>query len=285
MDINNILKILTNKPFNYTTNKKLIRNCLKSLMHNVADNNETNIISSAIKNKKELQNNLQKIIKIIKTYEIYFDKYENSIKITKKSFKHRIYSYENKKDREYIEILKIVGAMRTYSWCAQKHVLYMILIDLRPTIDIPIIKFGYSNQISTRLNELKTEYGEINLIAVKEIYGQAQEKKFHQMLKAKYPNLVFKYEKDKKKKTELYKLNNILIEEFGDYLRDEYELDDEIYNEYDTQYDIEYINKKIELEKLHDKTNTNKFKNKMKLIEANKNAKLEILNKKIELKN
>jgi prophage antirepressor-like protein len=102
---------------------------------------------------------------------------------------------------------------------AKRHVLYAVLLFIGTLDKKTIIKFGYSEDIATRMTSLPTEYGtEVCLLKIKEIHGQSDERHFHTLIKSKYANLICNATRCGKEKTELYYFNRVLMEEFEDYM-------------------------------------------------------------------
>jgi len=134
---------------------------------------------------------------------------------------YKIYSYDNDDDVLYAKSLVINGNKISLSKYIKKHVLYSFLMPIKDDENRIIIKFGYSEDILDRIESLRTEYKtQVFLIGIKIINGKRDEKLFHNVLKSKYPELIYPYKIGTKEKTELYGLNEILINEFDQYLND-----------------------------------------------------------------
>src|ERR1700733_12829443 len=140
---------------------------------------------------------------------------------------HHICSYLNPIDLEYLEMLIIEGSKIPISRYIKKHTLYGFVIPLKTEHNDIIIKFGYSEDIIKRIITLRNEYkSDIFLIKLKQITGQNGEETFHSALKTKYPHLVEKQLIDEKEKTELYKLSDIMINCFDQYMNNEIPADE-----------------------------------------------------------
>ena len=140
---------------------------------------------------------------------------------------HHICSYLNPIDLEYLEMLIIEGSKIPISRYIKKHTLYGFVIPLKTEHNDIIIKFGYSEDIIKRIITLRNEYkSDIFLIKLKQITGQNDEETFHSALKTKYPHLVEKQLIDEKEKTELYKLSDIMINCFDQYMNNEIPADE-----------------------------------------------------------
>uniref|UniRef100_A0A6C0LRW4 Uncharacterized protein n=1 Tax=viral metagenome TaxID=1070528 RepID=A0A6C0LRW4_9ZZZZ len=135
---------------------------------------------------------------------------------------HHICSYLNLIDLEYLEMLIIEVSRIPISRYFKKHTLYGFVIPLKTDHNDIIIKFGYSEDIIKRIITLRNEYKtDIFLIKLKQITGQNDEETFHNALKTKYSHLVEKQCIDDKEKIELYKLSDILINCFDQYMNNE----------------------------------------------------------------
>src|SRR3984885_1086047 len=140
---------------------------------------------------------------------------------------HHICSYLNPIDLEYLEMLIIEGSKIPISRYIKKHTLYGFVIPLKTEHNDIIIKFGYSEDIIKRIITLRNEYkSDIFLIKLKQITGQNDEETFHSALKTKYPHLIEKQIIDEKEKTELYKLSDIMINCFDQYMNNEIPADE-----------------------------------------------------------
>ena len=138
------------------------------------------------------------------------------------SIKYIPYNYDNEKDKEYVDILIANHKNIPWSKYDYKHVLYAFILPLRTIHGDIIIKFGYTENIQDRIKSLMSEYKcPVYIVKIKIIKGERDEKRFHKILKSRYPELVEEYIIDGKDKTELYKLHPILLLEFDNHLCDE----------------------------------------------------------------
>ena len=137
------------------------------------------------------------------------------------------YSYDSPEDMIYVRHLITIGEFFPISKFKNRHVLYAFIIQIETDHRYVIIKFGYSKNIADRFSTLASEYkSKCLFIKAKIISDKSDEQEFHNSLRIKYPDLVEPYSINGTKKTELYKLNPILMEEFDDYLNnDEMELE------------------------------------------------------------
>lgn len=137
----------------------------------------------------------------------------------------------------YARELAHSGSRRSISKFADHHVLYAVLLlekhlpeqillgEIPPTgLDNKkiTIKFGYTEDMIERLRSLQSEYKcTVIFINAKIIRGRKDETLFHKILKTKYSNLIRSHRIKDAKKTELYYLNPMLMQEFDDYLKKE----------------------------------------------------------------
>lgn len=98
----------------------------------------------------------------------------------------------------------------TVSKYINKPVMYMFVIGT--TLDkTPILKIGYTQNISQRAKELTAHYNsQLYLIRIKEITSISEEMKFHKHLQLFYPNLMQQYMNE----TELYMYHPNILSEF-----------------------------------------------------------------------
>jgi hypothetical protein len=111
-----------------------------------------------------------------------------------------------------------MGAEALIGQFLNHNLLYAFIIPLKNKHYDIIIKFGFTDDINDRIKTLITEYGSIvYFVGVKKIKSQKKERKFHDLLRTKYPQYIEEYTINGKNKTELYKLCPLLIEIFKDY--------------------------------------------------------------------
>ena len=135
-------------------------------------------------------------------------------------------TYENE---EYVTVIiskyKSYSAQIVYSKYLNKHVMYFYIMDLNTDEKLFLCKIGYSYSIDSRERKLCDDFS-CNLFPVGflEINSESDEKRFHDLIVRKYPNLPYVIEKKKStksdevnKKYEIYKLDPVLFEEFFKY--------------------------------------------------------------------
>lgn len=144
-----------------------------------------------------------------------------------------IYTYDNPLHLQYMNNLITFGTQFPISSIHKKHILYLCIIQIPTKHNDIIIKFGYSEDIITRIGTLKTEYkSPVFFVTGKVISGRREEFEFHEILKAKYEYLIEKYKTTKttkgKSKVELYKFSPILLKEYHHYLNNDDNKEDEL---------------------------------------------------------
>ena len=94
-------------------------------------------------------------------------------------------------------------------------VIYAFILDLPSKDDHIIIKFGFTDDIAGRFVSLRAEYKcNLYLVGLKYVRRKKTEEAFHTTLKQLFPHLVEKRTIDGRAKTELYKYNEVLMDEF-----------------------------------------------------------------------
>ena len=127
-------------------------------------------------------------------------------------------TYNSYEGINYAQYLINCGTLIILSKFIDKHVLYAFIIPLKLENDYIIIKFGYTNDLLDRFTTLQAEYHcNVFFIGAKLITRQKDERKFHKMIKKKYPQCIQKYYINTKEKEELYKLSPSLFNEFINY--------------------------------------------------------------------
>ena len=148
---------------------------------------------------------------------------------------HIPYNYDNDIHSAFVKKLVKEGQKTSFSKFHKQHVMYSFIMALPKKHNNIIIKFGYTHDIEKRILTLAKEYGCIvYFIKAKIIKNIHKENKFHNMLQSKYPELIEKHTIKDTEKTELYKLNPILLKEFENYKN--------------TDTDIDYISHLIDIE-------------------------------------
>ena len=128
----------------------------------------------------------------------------------------------NEEHMKYINELITNGKEIRIQKYSREHILYFFITDIKYE-DYVICKIGYTSNLTDRINSLPTEYeGSIfHLIGVKRIKDEHKEKKFHSLIKHRYPQLQYNgIELNDTRKTELYIFDKCLLEEFND-IKDE----------------------------------------------------------------
>lgn len=185
----------------------------KSFKSDIADilsefrkNNMITITNEKIKiNTKNVKSNINTDAKLHDCIDII----KNDVKL---------YSHDSRNDSKYIEQLIKNGKKIPLQQYNKKNMLYAFIILLPCDHDFYIVKFGYTDDIMNREKTLQEEYkAKVFLIGVKLINTPSDEKKFHNILKMKYPSCIQEYTIGNKKKKELYKFSNCLLVEFNNY--------------------------------------------------------------------
>lgn len=149
-------------------------------------------------------------------------------------------TYEN---RELVNMAKeIISQFKKTNWnkYANKHVLYMFIITLEDPEGLSRIlcKLGYSCDFITRIKGLEGEYKcKFYLIGLKIIHNIQDEKKFHLLLRQKFPELLVDLKINNQDKDECYVFDMDLYKTFLDYV------DKEEFNT--TEIELEEENKEI----------------------------------------
>ena len=105
------------------------------------------------------------------------------------------------------------GMKISYSSYYNQHILYAFLTDIDEKRYV--IKFGYTYDLASRPNSLRSGYGaRFYLIGVKIIAAEKDEKAFHKILKQKHSKLVYDLKVNKTNKKELYYYDPVLMEEY-----------------------------------------------------------------------
>ena len=123
----------------------------------------------------------------------------------------------NEENMKYINELITNGRDIRIQRYSREHILYFFITDIKYE-DYVICKIGYTSNLTERINSLPTEYeGSIfHLIGVKRIKDEHKEKKFHSLIKHRYPQLQYNgIELNDTRKTELYIFDKCLFEEFN----------------------------------------------------------------------
>ena len=112
-----------------------------------------------------------------------------------------------------------------------------------------IIKFGFTDDIIERFKSLAQEYGcEIFFVGAKFINTPKDERKFHDMLKKKFPHCIQPYSINGRDKNELYKLTSCLISEFDNYnITNEKIVDNEVKFSKEEKEVIDHIQKQVSI--------------------------------------
>ena len=131
---------------------------------------------------------------------------------------HRPCTYDSPEDCMYAQDLVYQGSITSLSKYIGRHVLYIFIVRLPTGHNNIIIKIGYTEDIIDRLTTLVYEYKcGFYFLKIKLLSGKKDESNFHKLIKKKYPDLIEQHTIRSKDKIELYKLNQVLIDEFDAY--------------------------------------------------------------------
>lgn len=122
---------------------------------------------------------------------------------------------------QYNEVLDFVkkGTTKNIVPYLEEPVLYIFIIDLPTKNHEIIIKPGYSADITTRMKSLRTEYKcDVFFLDMRFIKSERDEKRFHEAMKTKYPELIYSIIIDGNEKTELYYFHPSIINEFNQFM-------------------------------------------------------------------
>lgn len=125
-------------------------------------------------------------------------------------------SYGKSSDVEYVRSLIANGQSITLGKFDMKSVLYAFVVRLTTVrhLDV-IVKFGWTNNLLDRITSLEQEYkSKFYLLAVKQVKNESKEKKFHKLLKRRFPDNIEPLTIGNKKKVELYKFHPYMLDEF-----------------------------------------------------------------------
>jgi P4 family phage/plasmid primase-like protien len=186
----------------------------------------------------------------IKIYHLYLSIDYHMQKTTKK-IPYKDNSLNNPQFKAYSEKLKQRGDDIRMIKFHKEHIMYFYITDYKDPSDADrvICKIGYSQNVTGRKKELESIYKcKFYLIGIKKIKGQIEEREFHQLLKAFYPDLYPCIKRHGKELTELYILDKRIIEEFD--LMEEYNHKSPVSNEVNKTKCIEekviYVNTTID---------------------------------------
>jgi phage/plasmid-associated DNA primase len=155
-------------------------------------------------------------------------------------------SLKNPQFKEYCEKLRQRRADIRMIKFHKEHIMYFYITDYKDPSDADrvICKIGYSQNVTGRKKELESIYKcKFDLIGIKKIKGQIEEKEFHQLLKAFYPDLYPCIKRHGKELTELYILDKCIIEEFD--LIEEYNHKSPVYNIPANEIKNNLVNEKV----------------------------------------
>lgn len=196
-------------------------------------------------NKLEITNNK---ISLKSSKKIINNDLNNSM-ILKTPYESKLCTYDSFEDVNYVQHLLHIGANTPLSKYINKNVLYAFILTLKLNHDNIIIKFGFTDDIITRFKTLTQEYGcEIFFVGAKLINVPKDERKFHDIIKQKYPYCIQPYSINGKDKNELYKLTSCLITEFDNYnlIEEEEECDKIKYSKEEKEV-IDYIQQQVSI--------------------------------------
>lgn len=118
----------------------------------------------------------------------------------------------------YAQLLVSLGSRTPIAKYFGRHVLYAFILLIDTCYHYIIIKFGYTENLADRFKSLESEFKcPVYFVKAKFINGRKDEQAFHNLLKNKYAHLIESYSSNRKEKTELYRLNSMLMEEFDHF--------------------------------------------------------------------
>ena len=136
--------------------------------------------------------------------------------IFKQAASHKLFSYDSIQDISFVKHLVRNGSDIILTKYINKNVMYLVLLPIKTSTNLMIIKFGFTDNITNRLKTLKDEYKcNIFLLELRLVNTRSQEEQFHILLHKKYPDCVFDYATGGKNKNELYFLAHNLVMEFS----------------------------------------------------------------------
>lgn len=129
-----------------------------------------------------------------------------------------IFNYDSAQNYEYVLNLIRMGSYINVAKYLNQSVIYSVILPLKNKGNRVIKKFGYTQDIIERLGSLESEYKcQVFLIGIKAVRTIADEKRLHESIKRRYPNLVANGTIYKKKKVELYYFNPVLTNFFSEF--------------------------------------------------------------------
>ncbi len=169
--------------------------------------------------------------------------------ILKEQNESKLCSYDSLEDINYVQHLLHKGANTPLGKYINKNILYAFILTLNLNHNNIIIKFGFTDDIIERFKSLTQEYGcEIFFVGAKLINTPKDERKFHDMLKKKFPYCIEQFSINGKDKNELYKLTSCLIIEFDNYnVIEEKIVDNEIKFSKEEKEVIDHIQKQVSI--------------------------------------
>jgi len=158
-------------------------------------------------------------------------------------------SYDDEHVSCYVKQLIKEGMSIVLSKYSKKHVLYGMITTLvdQTGLNRVLIKFGYSENIYKRIQELRDNYkSNFYIVRIKVIHGESTEREFHKILKEKYPKHNVDITIKSKSKDEIYALDESLIIEFDNF-NEEINCDTEIeqHNLFTSELENKVINESI----------------------------------------
>ncbi|AYV82745.1 MAG: hypothetical protein Hyperionvirus2_113 [Hyperionvirus sp.] len=111
---------------------------------------------------------------------------------------------------------KVEGNKITLGHFANRHIMYLVDLNMNDADGRPLCKIGYSADVTDRLKKLKKEFDtDIILLSIKRIKSEQIEKELHSLIKVNKSHLCVPLMIGNKRKEEIYVYDKGLVEEFN----------------------------------------------------------------------
>lgn len=125
------------------------------------------------------------------------------------------FSYESKEHLARIYSTLTNLSLRPFAKYLNTSVLYIFIVPLKRDHNNIVVKIGWTCDILKRWKQLASEYhSNFYLLDIKKIEKESVETEFHEALKKRYPDAIELMTIKKQEKTELYKFNDQILQEF-----------------------------------------------------------------------